>query len=70
MMSMTGDKIICTHGTKALLIPMLRDAMSFSDRTDRLATLAKILFELDLGKMILLMGQNGGGISHSVRPAV
>jgi metallo-beta-lactamase family protein len=28
-------EIICTHGTKALLIPMLRDAMSFSDRSDR-----------------------------------
>jgi metallo-beta-lactamase family protein len=27
-------EIICTHGTKALLLPMLRDAMSFSDRTD------------------------------------
>jgi metallo-beta-lactamase family protein len=29
-----SGEIICTHGTKALLIPMLRDAMSFSDRTD------------------------------------
>jgi len=28
-------EIICTHATKALLIPMLHDAMSFSDRTDR-----------------------------------
>jgi metallo-beta-lactamase family protein len=27
-------EIICTHGTKALLLPMLRDAMSFSHRTD------------------------------------
>jgi metallo-beta-lactamase family protein len=27
-------EIICTHGTKALLLTMLRDAMSFSDRTD------------------------------------
>jgi len=27
-------EIICTHCTKALLLPMLRDAMSFSDRTD------------------------------------
>lgn len=29
----TGE-IICTHATLALLTPMLRDAMSFSDRTD------------------------------------
>ncbi len=28
-------EIICTHATKALLQPMLRDAMSFSSRTDR-----------------------------------
>jgi metallo-beta-lactamase family protein len=28
-------EIICTHATKALLLPMLRDAMSFSNRTDR-----------------------------------
>ena len=28
-------EIICTHATKALLIPMLLDAMSFSGRTDR-----------------------------------
>ncbi|NWH05789.1 MBL fold metallo-hydrolase [Desulfobacter latus] len=27
-------EILCTHATKALLTPMLRDAMSFSDRTD------------------------------------
>lgn len=27
-------EILCTHGTKALLFPMLRDAMSFSKRTD------------------------------------
>jgi metallo-beta-lactamase family protein len=27
-------EIICTHGTRALLLPMLRDAMSFSHRTD------------------------------------
>ena len=29
-----SGEIICTHGTKALLSPMLRDAMSFSARTD------------------------------------
>ena len=28
-------EIICTHATKALLIPMLHDAMSFSDRSDK-----------------------------------
>ena len=27
-------EIICTHATKALLLPMLHDAMSFSSRTD------------------------------------
>jgi metallo-beta-lactamase family protein len=29
-----SGEIICTHSTRALLTPMLRDAMSFSDRTD------------------------------------
>ena len=28
-------EIICTHATRALLCPMLRDAMSFSHRNDR-----------------------------------
>ncbi len=28
-------EIICTHATKALLLPMLHDAMSFSSRTDK-----------------------------------
>jgi metallo-beta-lactamase family protein len=28
-------KIICTHATKALLLPMLRDAMSFSDQREQ-----------------------------------
>ena len=28
-------EIISTHATKALLIPMLHDAMSFSDRTGK-----------------------------------
>ncbi len=28
-------EIICTHATKALLIPMLRDALSFSGKSDR-----------------------------------
>jgi metallo-beta-lactamase family protein len=28
-------EIICTHATKELLLPMLRDAMSFSSRTDK-----------------------------------
>jgi metallo-beta-lactamase family protein len=29
-----AGEILCTHATKALLSPMLRDAMSFSDRSD------------------------------------
>jgi metallo-beta-lactamase family protein len=29
-----AGEIICTHATKALLAPMLRDAMSFSARTN------------------------------------
>ena len=29
-----SGEIICTHATRALLTPMLRDAMSFSDRAD------------------------------------
>jgi len=28
-------EIICTHATKALLIPMLHDTMSFSDRSGK-----------------------------------
>lgn len=27
-------EIICTHATRAVLLPMLRDAMTFSSRTD------------------------------------
>ncbi|MDL1964560.1 MAG: MBL fold metallo-hydrolase [Deltaproteobacteria bacterium] len=38
-------EIICTHATKALLIPMLEDAMSFSYMTERQA--AKILKTID-----------------------
>lgn len=30
-----SGEILCTHATQALLLPMLRDAMSFSDRGDR-----------------------------------
>jgi metallo-beta-lactamase family protein len=30
-----NGEIICTHATKALLIPMLHDALSFSSRTDK-----------------------------------
>ena len=33
-------EIICTHATKTLLLPMLRDAMSFSGRT-----------EIDIGRL-------------------
>ena len=29
-----SGEIICTQGTKALRLPMLRDTMSFSDRAD------------------------------------
>ena len=30
-----SGEIICTHPTKALLIPMLQDAMGFSDRSEK-----------------------------------
>jgi len=43
-------EIICTHGTKALLIPMLRDALSFSDRSDReIRNLEKRIDDLSWG---------------------
>jgi len=40
-----SGEIICSHPTKALLIPMLEDAMGFSDMTERQA--AKILKTID-----------------------
>ena len=40
-----SGEIICTHATKALLIPMLQDAMGFSDMTERQAE--KILKTID-----------------------
>jgi len=40
-----SGEIICTHATKALLIPMLEDAMGFSNMTERQA--AKILKTVD-----------------------
>ncbi len=43
-------EVICTHATKALLIPMLRDAMSFSNRTDKeIHTLEKRIDGLSWG---------------------
>ena len=40
-----SGEIICSHATKALLIPMLQDAMGFSDMTERQT--AKILKTID-----------------------
>ncbi len=40
-----SGEIICSHATKALLIPMLQDAMSFSNMTERQAE--KILKTID-----------------------
>ena len=43
-------EIICTHATKALLIPMLHDAMSFSDRTGKeVHRLEELIDELSWG---------------------
>ena len=43
-------EIICTHATKALLIPMLHDAMSFSDRTGKeVNRMEKLIEELSWG---------------------
>ncbi len=43
-------EIICTHATKALLLPMFRDAMSFSARTDKdIQRLETLLDELSWG---------------------
>ena len=45
----TGE-IICTHATRALLVPMLHDAMSFSRRTDRdVKRLEAVIDELSWG---------------------
>jgi metallo-beta-lactamase family protein len=38
-------EIICTHATKALLFPMLRDAMSFSSRTNKDVHSVEILID-------------------------
>ncbi len=44
-----GD-IICTHATKALLIPMLHDAMSFSGRNNKdISRLEKMIDDLSWG---------------------
>jgi metallo-beta-lactamase family protein len=43
-------EIVCTHATKALLLPMLRDAMSFSSRTDEaVRRLETLIDELSWG---------------------
>ncbi|NDY71207.1 MBL fold metallo-hydrolase [Desulfobacter hydrogenophilus] len=43
-------EIICTHATKALLIPMLRDALSFSERPDQeIRNLEKRIDDLSWG---------------------
>jgi metallo-beta-lactamase family protein len=45
----TGE-IICTHATKALLLPMLHDAMSFSERSEKaIATLESTIDDLSWG---------------------
>ena len=43
-------EIICTHATKALLIPMLHDALSFTDKSDKqVQHLEKTIDELSWG---------------------
>ncbi len=43
-------EIICTHATKALLLPMLHDAMSFSRRTNKdIRRLEALIDELSWG---------------------
>lgn len=43
-------EIICTHATKALLIPMLHDAFSFTDKSDKqVRRLEKAIDELSWG---------------------
>lgn len=43
-------EIICTHATKALLIPMLHDALSFTDKSDKqVQRLEKAIDELSWG---------------------
>ncbi|MCP4311492.1 MAG: MBL fold metallo-hydrolase, partial [Bacteroidetes bacterium] len=45
-----SGEIICTHATKALLVPMLHDAMSFSRRTDKdIHRLEALIDELSWG---------------------
>jgi len=44
------SEIICTHATKALLIPMLHDALSFTDKSDKqIQRLEKTIDELSWG---------------------
>ena len=43
-------EIICSHPTKALLIPMLQDAMGFTDMTsDAVAKMSEVIDELSWG---------------------
>ncbi len=43
-------EIICTHATKALLLPMLHDAMSFSDRSkEKIRAIELLMDELSWG---------------------
>ena len=45
-----SGEIICSHPTKALLIPMLQDAMGFSDRSEKkVANLLRTIDELSWG---------------------
>ena len=45
-----AGEIICTHATKALLIPMLHDALSFSSRTDtQIKNIAQQIDDLSWG---------------------
>ncbi|MCP4021071.1 MAG: MBL fold metallo-hydrolase [Desulfobacteraceae bacterium] len=71
-----NGEIICTHATKALLTPMLRDALSFSSRTDKQIKLLEEKiddlswgFELDeafsLKKKITFKLKNAGHILGS-----
>jgi len=45
-----SGEIICSHPTKALLIPMLQDAMGFSDRPEKkVDTLLRTIDDLSWG---------------------
>ena len=47
-------EIICTHATKALLIPMLHDALSFTNKNNKqVQQLEKVIDELSWGGVFL-----------------